>query len=109
MARLLYLPDVTTLKLDVDKCIGCGMCADVCPHGVLVIDNRKSRIVDRDACIECGAYAVNCPVEAITVESGVGCAAAFITGALRGTEPACGCCGDDDKEDGEGGSSGCCC
>ncbi len=31
----------------------------------------------------------------ITVKEGVGCAAAVIAGKLRGTEPACGCGGDE--------------
>jgi len=103
MTKLRYLPDVTTLKLNVDKCIGCGMCTIVCPHEVFTIENGKSRIVDRDACIECGACAGNCLVDAISVDSGVGCAAAFITGALTGTEPTCGCGDDDDS------TPGCCC
>jgi len=67
------------------------MCVAVCPHAVFSVEDHKSRIVDRDACMECGACASNCPTGAITVESGVGCAAAIILGALRGTEPACGC------------------
>jgi len=59
MARLRYLVNVVTLELDVDKCIGCQMCTEVCPHGVSAIENEKAVIVDRDACMECGACARN--------------------------------------------------
>jgi ferredoxin len=68
-----------------------AMCVSVCPHGVFRIENRKARIVDRDACMECGACARNCPQEAVTVTAGTGCAMAILVGALRGTEPTCGC------------------
>ena len=53
--RLRYLEGVTTLKLDDEKCIGCGRCAEVCPHAVFEITDRKTHIVDLDACMECGA------------------------------------------------------
>lgn len=91
MAKMRYLKNVTTLQLNTEKCIGCGRCIEVCPHGVFVIVNSKAKINDRDVCMECGACAMNCPVEAISVESGVGCAAGIITGVLRGTEPTCDC------------------
>ena len=90
-----YLKNVVTLKLDTEKCTGCGMCPRVCPHGVFEIQDKKARILDRDACMECGACARNCPEEAISVNSGVGCAAGIIYGTLLGTEPTCGC--PDDK------------
>lgn len=89
-----YLKNVATLELDTQKCIGCRMCTEVCPHGIFVIEGKKARIVDRDACMECGACAKNCPIEAISVESGVGCATGIIIGAIRGTEPTCGCSED---------------
>ncbi len=92
--RTMYLPEVVTLVFSVEKCNGCGMCVQVCPHAVFALENKRAKIVGRDACMECGACALNCPEEAISVRSGVGCAAGILNGALRGTEPTCGC-GDD--------------
>ncbi len=94
MTELKYLKNVATLRLDSSRCSGCGMCCQVCPHAVFALKNRKAFIVDRDLCMECGACAMNCPKGAISVRAGVGCAAALIQGKLRGTEPTCGCGGD---------------
>ena len=96
MRKVYYLKNVVTLKLDSNKCTGCGMCTVVCPHAVFGMNEKKALLLDRDACMECGACALNCPVQAIEVRSGVGCASAIIRGALAGTEPTCGdtgsCC-----------------
>ncbi len=98
MSGLRYLKNVVTLKLDVDECVGCGLCEIVCPHAVFEVKEKKADIVDRDACMECGACARNCPAGAIEVESGVGCAAGIIAGALRGTESSCdSCCGSENS------------
>ncbi|NJC88228.1 MAG: 4Fe-4S dicluster domain-containing protein [Desulfuromonas sp.] len=93
MTTLRYLDNVATLQLDAVTCIGCGMCQSVCPHGVLVVSERKARIIERDACIECGACARNCPVAALTVKAGVGCASAIIHSWLTGEAPSCDCGG----------------
>lgn len=97
MARLQYLRNVVTLNLDTDKCVGCGRCAEVCPHGVFAIEDKKARIIDRDLCMECGACQNNCPTDAISAGKGVGCAQAILSGVLLGTGPDCDCsgtCGD---------------
>ena len=92
--RLRYLGNVSTLTLDIDVCIGCGLCAIVCPHGVLTVnDAAKAQITDIDLCMECGAGAKNCPVSALDVEAGVGCASAIIHAWLTGSEPSCDCSG----------------
>jgi hypothetical protein len=42
--------------------------------------------------MECGACQLNCPFDAVTVDSGVGCAAAMMWAAVTGKElPSCGC------------------
>ena len=97
MANLRYLEDVTTLQLDTEKCIGCKKCTEVCPHGVFIVANGKAQIVDRSACMECGACALNCMPGAITVQSGVGCAAGIINGIIKGTGPTCDCGGPDNS------------
>jgi NAD-dependent dihydropyrimidine dehydrogenase PreA subunit len=84
---------LNTLSFNAERCINCGMCSAVCPHGVFMAGERIVRIVRPDACMECGACRLNCPVGALQVNSGVGCAAAMIYAALRGL-PAARCGGD---------------
>ena len=78
-----YLKNVVTLKYDREKCTGCGMCVEVCPHRVFEIENGKAYVTDRDLCMECGACAKNCPFSAISVRAGVGCAYAILMGELK--------------------------
>jgi len=93
MKGMRYLSNVATLSLDRDKCKGCGICLDVCPHEVFSLKESKIEIVDRDACMECGACARNRAFGALSVDAGVGCAAAVILGFLKGTKNTCACSG----------------
>lgn len=86
-----YLADVTTLKYDAGKCAGCGRCVEVCPRAVFEMQDKRAAITDKDLCMECGACARNCDFGAISVNAGVGCAAAIINGMISGGEPTCGC------------------
>ncbi|NTU71498.1 MAG: ferredoxin family protein [Coriobacteriia bacterium] len=92
MQGLRYLEDAVTLALDAEKCTGCRQCTLVCPHGVFAIGpDKRAYLADRGACMECGACAMNCSSGAISVEPGVGCAAAIIHSWIYGGEPTCGC------------------
>ena len=96
MQKFRHLTGVTTLQLDSDACVGCGVCSVVCPHTVFQIKDRKAEIIDLDGCMECGACALNCSANAIRVTPGVGCASYIIQTWIKGKENAsCGsekCC-----------------
>jgi ferredoxin len=98
MTQHRYIEGLATLKLDETLCSGCGVCREVCPHGVFGHESGPARLMDPGACMECGACALNCREGAISVSPGVGCAQAIIHGWLTGGPPSCGC----------GGDSGCC-
>ncbi len=92
-----YLSGVATIELFPEKCTGCGICMEVCPHEVFVFKNKKAAIRDRDSCMECGACVANCAFGALSVSKGVGCAAAIINSMINGGEPSCDCSGGDKK------------
>ena len=96
-----YLLNTVSLEFFPEKCAGCGMCLEVCPHGVFALKNKKAVILDRDRCMECGACVNNCAFRALKVDKGVGCASAVINGMISGGEPSCGC--------GGGSNTGACC
>ena len=93
-------PD-NTLAYSPALCINCEMCLMVCPHAVFAPGDRAVVLANPQDCMECGACMVNCPVDAIIVDSGVGCAAAMIQSALLGREEVS--CGPDDS------GAACCC
>jgi ferredoxin len=91
-----YIKNGESLSVDVEKCTGCGTCIEVCPHNVFMMQDKKAIVKLKEACMECGACRLNCPAGAIEVNSGVGCAAAVISGMLGNKSPSCGC-GDNES------------
>jgi NAD-dependent dihydropyrimidine dehydrogenase PreA subunit len=88
---MIYLKNVATLQFFPEKCTSCKMCMKVCPHKVFDIKENKIFITDKDKCMECGACMLNCKFDAISVDTGVGCAEALIKGILTGKEASCDC------------------
>ena len=52
--------------LELEKCIGCGACAGVCPVGAIALQDDGKAGVDEGTCIDCGACVSTCPVSAIS-------------------------------------------
>lgn len=57
-----YKPEV-----DVEKCIGCGNCVEVCPVDVYKLQDGKSFVVNADECLGCESCVEACEKEAISV------------------------------------------
>ena len=56
------------IKIDEEKCNGCGLCIPNCPEGALQIIDGKVRLVSDLYCDGLGACLGHCPEGAITIE-----------------------------------------
>jgi len=56
------------IKIEEDKCTGCGLCIPNCPEGALQIIDGKVRLISDLFCDGLGACIGHCPEGAITVE-----------------------------------------
>ena len=54
-----------SIQIDKTKCIGCGMCADICPGNLLKVVDKVSTIRDVKDCWGCTACVKICPKNAI--------------------------------------------
>lgn len=59
----------TIVKIDEDKCTGCGLCVPACAEGALQIIDGKARLVSEIYCDGLGACLGTCPYDAITIET----------------------------------------
>jgi len=56
------------VRIDPDKCDGCGACIPACPEGAIQIVNGKATLVKESLCDGLGACVKECPKGAITIE-----------------------------------------
>ena len=53
-----------TLQYDKDKCVKCGLCANICPMHSITMDGEGGTCVMDKACVRCGQCVKVCPVGA---------------------------------------------
>ena len=55
------------IKVDAEKCDGCGVCVQSCPMDALSMKDNKPYL-RYDECWYCGACAEDCPRQALRIE-----------------------------------------
>ncbi|MDD2665368.1 MAG: 4Fe-4S binding protein [Methanocellales archaeon] len=56
-----------SVKIDAEKCVGCGTCVEECPNDALSLEDDIA-VVDDDLCVECGLCVEVCPAEALSLD-----------------------------------------
>ena len=56
------------LTIDLEKCIGCGECEEVCSFGAISLKDEKA-VIDHDTCTLCGTCVDTCPAGALEIKT----------------------------------------
>lgn len=89
------------IKIDEEKCNGCGACAAACHEGAIEMVNGKARLAREDYCDGLGDCLPACPTGAITFEEreapAYNEAAVLASKAKKSAPLPCGCPGTNSK------------
>lgn len=83
--------------IDLDKCVRCGKCAEVCPYNAIVknerpcehacradalhMDENQKASIDHEKCVHCGRCVNQCPFGAVVDKSDILSAVRLLTGS----------------------------
>ena len=56
------------VKIDEEKCDGCGLCVPACAEGAIKIIDGKAKLIADNLCDGLGACLGDCPRGAISIE-----------------------------------------
>ncbi len=55
------------IEINLENCIGCGECVDICPEDVYELEEQKCVIVNEEECVGCESCIAVCEEDAITI------------------------------------------
>jgi ferredoxin len=56
------------VKIDEEKCNGCGLCVIACAEGAIKLIGGKAKLISESYCDGLGACIGHCPQDAISIE-----------------------------------------